>query len=543
MGKNLSIFDRNYALFMERFPKLAFLLSFSDLPQRSKEILPPIPLDEVEILYCYGIGRGEVYSLVKNWLHEKPERRLVFLSEDYSLFLQIPEAEEILLDPQIVLESPSEIDLLTERFPSNRVEIICLPSLKTRKFHSIRLQILRKTTLSHALYQDRIYGYQPFVNFIKNTKQLHRSFYANALKGCFSGTPAIICGAGPSLQKAIPHLKQIEDKALVIAGGSTIAALSSQGIMPHFALGVDPNLEEFFRLKNSFAFEVPFLYSMRIFPGVFQTCNGPFIYMRSGIGGMLELWMEEELGLADPLIGKNLSRESLSVTTICLAWAQWLGCNPIVLSGIDLAYTDKKHYASGVDLSEQTKSFASEINVADRIMKRKDRKGRSIVTAVRWVMEASSISHFAKMHPEIEFINATERGLGIKNIHYQPLQNIFSSRDRLNLKSKVQEAVFQSKMPPQSEKIIQTKIKELFSSLDRLIAHLEVLVKKPSPLDELELVEEIAYCYLFYDIKRLLEKEIDFRFPPWLPLDPSARSQKKWQLFLELAKKYKLSCS
>jgi hypothetical protein len=534
MERNLSIFERNYDLFMEKFPKLALLLSISDALPPQEETLPLISLKEIDLLYFYGIGRGEPYFAVKDWLHEKKERRLIILSDDFSDFLQTERAEEILLDPQVLLDLPSEIDALAQQFPLSRIEMLSLPSKRSKKFHALRLQLLRKTTLSHALHIDRLHGDQPFINFIKNLKQLPLSFYANGLKGRFANIPAVVCGAGPSLQEAMPHLKKLEEKALLIAGGSTLAALSAGGVVPHFGMAIDPNLEELRRLKNSFAFEVPLLYSTRLFPDVFQTCNGPFGYMRSGIGGLLELWIEEALGLSDPLLGEHLSPESLSVTTICVAFAQFLGCNPIVLSGVDLAYTDRKHYALGVSNDESIEWDA--LDASDRMIKRKDRRGKPIFTAVRWVMESSSLSYFAKMHPEVRFINATEGGIEIKRMKYQPLEQIEKKLPMQDLRAKVQKAVFQSPMPVNSSKIIDEKIKELFASLHRLVAHLEVLAKRESPLDELELVEEMAYSYLFYDVHQLLEKEIHLF--PFFPKDRQARSQEKWRRFLHLAKKH-----
>ena len=108
MDASLSTFDRNYALFMERFPKLALLLSISSSIE--KETLEPIELKEVDLLYFYGIGRGEAYPWVKKWLHEKPKRRLIFLADDFFPFLEDELAEEILSDPQVVFDFPSEID-------------------------------------------------------------------------------------------------------------------------------------------------------------------------------------------------------------------------------------------------------------------------------------------------------------------------------------------------------------------------------------------------------------------------------------------------
>jgi hypothetical protein len=532
MEQSLSTFDSNHAIFMQRFPKLGLLLgNRSCVPPVEEELFLP-DLKEIDLLYVYGVGRGGCYWKVRSWLHEKKKRRLVFLGDEFAPLLECSESSEILSDSQVLFGMVSDISLLTQQLPVAKVEVICLPSMKNKGFQTLRLEILRKTTLSFALYMDRLYGYERFANFLQNVRRLPTSFYANGLKGKFANIPAIVCGAGPSLERAIASLKKMENQALIIAGGSTLAALSSAGVMPHFGMAVDPNLEELKRLKNSFAFEVPLIYSTRLISEAFYTCNGPFGYLRSGIGGLLELWIEEVLGLSDPLLGEHLSDESISVTTICLAWAEFLGCNPILLSGVDLAYTDNKHYAKGVDEDTLlTETSLQPSGASDRIIRRKDRLGNPIMTAVRWVMESASISHFVKQCRSTEFVNTTEGGLEIKGLAFSSIQAYEDRFPNLDLKARVCEAIFNSPMPPHSAEIIQSQITKLLASLDRLVEHLKVLAQKESPLDELELEEEIAYTYLFYDFGLLLHQEIEGAKTP----------REKWGRFLDLAIKYQQS--
>jgi len=518
--------------------------------ETAPESLPPLHLEKAEALYFYGLGAGEIYFQIRDWLKGNSERELIFLEDDPGViasFLHRSASKEILSDLQVHIALLSkgrmltlEIEALAERLPIRRFEIAALPSYKTRRFQNLRLKLLRKTTLSHALYLDRLHGYQPFQNFVKNVHQLPHSFYANALKGAFSNIPAIVCGAGPSLQKSMETLRTLENKALIIAGGSTIAALSSQGVLPHFGMAVDPNLEEYRRMKNSFAFETPLLYSTRVFPGIFQTCNGPFGYMRSGIGGVPELWMEEELGLLDPLLGDFLSPESISVTAICIAWAQFLGCNPILLNGVDLAYTGKKRYAAGVGEDDEVSMNAidAEKSAADRIIKRKDRDGNPIYTAVRWVMESASISHFAKKHPEVQFINTTDGGLGFRSIPFMPLNEVagqYLKQDR-DLRDQVHQKIAAAPMPPQSKELIPEKMTELKESLNRVVDHLKILAGKTkgsTALAELELKEEMAFPYLFFDASLVLEQSLS-RYRA------EDKSQEKWRRFLDLGLKYQL---
>ena len=538
MGKRSATFEANLSLLMERFPRLALLApTWPRGPTHLEELKAPNP-GKAEALYIYGMGGGAPYFQLKPWLRENGGRKLIFLEDDpshFSSWLFEDTAKELLSDPQVhltLLSSREDIQFLAEMFPLKRVEILSLPSRKGSRFRSLKLQLLRKTTLSHALYIERIHGYQPVQNFVRNLEQMPHSFFANRLQGAFKGVPAIVCGAGPSLQHAIPQLKTLTNQALLIAGGSTLAALSSQGILPHFGVAIDPNLEEYRRMKNSFAFEVPLLYSTRVFPSIFQTCNGPFGYMRSGIGGLLEVWMEEELGLMDPMIGEHLSPESISVTAICTAWAEFLGCNPILFSGVDLAYTGNKRYAAGV-MEEGETPFAAldaEKSAADRILKRKDRKGQPIYTAVRWIMEAASLSHYARKHKDIQFINTTDGGLGFKKVPFISLSEAatkYLTRSS-DLYRQVHEQIVQAAMPAHTQDLIGQKMKELRASLDQIIYHLEILSGKKEgskPLAELELQDEMAMPYLFYDIHHLFSQE------------------DKWSRFLDLALKYKISLS
>lgn len=499
---------------MERFPNL-FMHTWECKERPQEEISPPIGKEEV--LYCYGLA-VEVYLQRKSWL--QGDKQLIFLEDEPGMiasFLHHPLACEMLSNPNVHIEllEKKNVDAVTSRFPVKRIEVAGLSSKKG--FKALRLKLLRKTALAHALYMDRRHGHQPFSNFLSNLPRLSQSFYVNKLKNAFFNVPAVVCGAGPSLEETIPTLRTLENKALLIAGGSTLAALSSQGILPHFGMAIDPNLEEYRRLKNSFAFEVPMLYSTRVHPGLFQTCNGPFGYMRSGIGGLLELWIEEELGLNEPLLGEHLSPETISVTGICIALAQFLGCSPILLNGIDLAYTKGARYASGVthDVSLDLEAMDQEKSAADRILRKK-----GVFSAVRWIMESDSISHFAKKHPHTRFINTTSGGIGFSGIDFIPIEEASKDFRERPLREQVERKIKACPMPRCTEEIVTKQVAELKRSLTRLIDHLEVLAGErngSSALAEVELQEEIATLYLFYDIRQILKPGPTF-WKEWLRL-------------------------
>lgn len=510
----------------ERYPLLSLIHRSWTIHQAPLESLTPFDVGHADAIYVYGLGGGAPYFQLKRWLQEKQTRKLIFLEENeghFAHFLSLSHSHYLIEDTQVYLEL--ERGGLAEKFPMQRIEIVAIPSRQGVEFQKFKLELLRKSTLSFALLQDRLHGYQPFKNFCQNLRHLPNSFYVNQLEGAFKGMAAIVCGAGPSLQEAIPFLKKLSNHALIIAGGSTLAALSSQGVPIHFGVAIDPNLEEYRRFKNSFAFDVPLIYSTRVHPSIFQTCNGPFGYMRSGIGGAAELWMEEEIGLNGPLIGEALSIESIAVTPIATALAAFFGCTTILFSGVDLAYIKGKHYASGV-VQEDTVSISSldADKIAEgRILRRKNYAGKQIHTATRWLMEAQSLADFAKKHKEIAFFNTSSEGLRIKGIPYMSFHSLKFER-AYDFPSMIQKKIV--KMPKKSDQMIDKKMTELASSLARVIEYLEVLSGKKkgsSPLAELDLQEEIACDLLFYDVNEILE--------------PTS----KWEQFLQLAKKYQTS--
>jgi len=532
--------SHNFALLMERFPMLGLLApSFPIESQEKQDFSSWDALSlECEVLYVYGVSL-DAYLKLKSWLHQNGARRLVFLENRegaLGAFLQGENAFHLLQDAQVGLHLvgsgralDESLEALSQMHPVRELEVISLPSRKGSYFRSLRLKLLRKTTLTGAIQTDRANGYQLFFNFVRNACHAKDSFYVNALKNAFANIPAVICGAGPSLSEAFRALGTLESKALIFACGSAMAALSRANIEPHFCVAVDPNREEFLRAKNCFAFSSPLLYSTRVHPDVFSTVNGPFGYVRSQFSDVSQLWLEEELGLADPLLGAKLSSESISVTSMALAAAEHLGCNPIIFAGLDMAYTGNQRYSQAVGVRETAEEAKSARKaISDRVLIKKDRQGKKVYSAVRWVMESASLSAYAKAHPHVRFLSATQGGIGFKGIDYAPLEKIAADfHEEHDLRGMLHAASISAPMPKVP---IEPKLLDLKESLLRVIDSLNILSGKTKGipiLAELEMKEELAFSVLFYDLFLLL--------PHWLK---GKNPEDKWPLALSLAEKY-----
>lgn len=428
----MSDYLSNLSLLYEKHPEIGFALSVHSEEQNfvsKEEKAQAFCQDGVEVLYIYGVS-PKLYTDAKTWLHGSQGKKLVFLEDNLSAlhaFLKTNEAHDILSDLNVHFSFISEpkmrktlLEELAQSFPSDRIAFTASSAKLSnkKKCQDIELTLKRNSAAFHALLSESLHSHKLFGNLLPNILRLGDSFYANKMKNEFKGVPAIICGAGPSLATAIPLLKTLENKALIIAGGSSLAALSNYNITPHLGMALDPNHDEFLRLRPSTAFEVPLLYGNRLLPDVFMTCNGPFGYLKSDTGGIFEAYCEDHLKIEGEAIGPDLGREAFSVTTLGVALAYALGCDPIIFVGVDLAYTGKRRYAGGVvsESEEGLSHLNKEVRITEQLIQKKDIHGNDVDTALKWLMESSCIGSYAKLHPERHFLNATGGGLGFPHI-------------------------------------------------------------------------------------------------------------------------------
>ena len=67
-----------------------------------------LELENVNVLYIYGIGLGYYYLAAKSWLKESSERYLVFLEDDPRILkrcLETDHAQELLEDGQVIIHT------------------------------------------------------------------------------------------------------------------------------------------------------------------------------------------------------------------------------------------------------------------------------------------------------------------------------------------------------------------------------------------------------------------------------------------------------
>ena len=526
----------NFQLFFEKNPSALFFIPMEERTQMQWEFCFDFEIGKAQTVFIYGLGLGGPFFQLQSFLRGSENHKIVFLEDDESAFcdfLNTAHAKQILNHKQVFIEFFQQEEKIFEKYIVSHCEFVKIPSKDESYFQSLKNRFFQQSTLRFALMQERLYGDQILENFLRNLKILPSCFYVNLLKNAFSSFPIIVCGAGPSLNDHIPILKEVSKNAIIIAAGSAIAAMSAQNVDFHFAVAIDPNLEEYRSFRNNISLNTCLLTSLRVHPDVFQTCNGPFGYMRAGVGGILEVWLEEQLQLTERFIGEDLSSETMSVTGICVALAEYLGSRDIYLCGVDLAYVNGNRYADHVVVDNQIEfqELDLEKQTGNRILQERNIQGDLVYTATRWIMERNCLSDFAKNHPDKNFYNIGSKGLDIEGV-----RNISSLELSLNLpqiqqdiSSVIKESISKRFFAPDFECQINGLTKQLQESLGNVVEHLLVLNDKKKgslALAELLLKEELSYTLFFFDIEKYLTNT--FLFNP----------EKKWVHFLDIAQKF-----
>jgi len=195
--------------------------------------------------------------------------------------------------------------------------------------------------------------------------QMNLDLYATcpgvgSLRGQLRGRPAIVVSAGPSLRRNMALLARpgVRERFVIIAAQTVLKPLLAKGIRPHFVTALDYHeiSRRFYEGLTAADVEgVTLVVEPKANPAIAQAFPG-----RTLIPGdpNLDQLLGEDLvkGLARRTVkqaagGLTPEGETLTpgATVAHMAYylARHLGCDPVILIGQDLGFTDGQYYSAG----------------------------------------------------------------------------------------------------------------------------------------------------------------------------------------------------
>lgn len=466
-------FEKNLQLLEKQNPLLAFklrLLKPVDVDTEKKAAHKPDA--KTEILYVYGVG--SCYDGLKKWLHENPVRRLVFIEDEqerFGYFLNQVETERVLVDPQVQLIALIDSDVkplekVIQKHLFQPYECLIMPG-KNNSFHTHFSDLQLQAEMMMCLYRD--YGIPQMRNVFDNLKR--KAFLGEDLKGRFANTPAIICGAGPSLEKNCDLLKTLGDTALIFAGGSALTPLQKQGVPIHFGASIDPDPP----LDRYETLDLPFFYQNQVSKELLEKVKGPLICFGGSGGFPLEQWLTPDLPSFDA---------GTHVGTFLAHVATHLGCSPVIFVGMDGCRRGETLYFDNTLEKRRDDPLIVEDRFGEAAQSRRD-----FILGRRW------LEKFALDHPQTLFLNATEGGLSMSGIEDVSLHDVKARylKEPVNAKTLLHGAT------PTSCVTNLSRLETSVAKCSEICARLLVLIQKnlSEPVDyrllDQELSEEVFY--------------------------------------------------
>jgi hypothetical protein len=155
----------------------------------------------------------------------------------------------------------------------------------------------------------------------------------------FEGYPAIVVSAGPSLSRNVELLKQAKGKAVIIAVQTVFKMLRNLGIEPDFVTSLDYSQvsKRFFEGTEDFG-KIQLIAEPKAAWPVLDVYTGRKRLLQNEFADMC---------LGDMTIQRKGLKAGSTVAHLSFYLAEYLGANPIVLMGQDLAFSDNLYYAPG----------------------------------------------------------------------------------------------------------------------------------------------------------------------------------------------------
>jgi len=491
-----------------------YLHSKKNPSKEAKEWSQRVIAANPSLLVVFGIGLGWHWKELQPWLQKRTLRRLIIIEDDLAVishFLQSPCADLFFSDPQSTLlyindddEKKQAFQLISWNSYKERPAFIASPAYERYRKDLFDHLFTELTTeqidTASVLDEFFTFGVDQLHNFGRNAFLWQKSKNGSSLFGAFKGVPAVVVGAGPSLDQEISSLKEIGTQALVLSGGSSIGALLQSGVIPHFAATVDPNPAQYLRLRQSQAFCLPTFYRSRALYEGLMNQKGPLFYLRGGDGYPIVEWFEEMFGIEGPVLdGGN------SVTNMILEIAYALGCDPIIMVGYDLAYSGGNLYSKHVTESLSAKESASfSGSTRGELITGKGLKG-SVLTEAKWMIEAKWIEAFQERHPDCSIINTAIDGLALKGISTMELKEALAHcTNRFDVEALVHLATEEAPTIPFSNEKMAEAIRVMCKSLQECQHLFETLAAR---LDAGESLDSPHVVELLFD----LEKQVAYQ--------------------------------
>ncbi|MFP4365331.1 MAG: motility associated factor glycosyltransferase family protein [Spirochaetia bacterium] len=394
----------------------------------------------------YGFGLGYHVAAFHN---KYPAVPIIVIEPDIPLFLSalkdgLDYSE--LFDKDVFSlalgTAPGTISSILEEFPFVEAQIVKLRSL----YHLYEEYYQQCDAAVQAFFNRKQinlntlkrFGKDWVRNLSKNISALAQSKPVSNTEKRISGIPACILSAGPTLDEALPVLKELAKRCVIIAVDTSYKACISTGVIPDFLIIVDPQYWNTRHLDWTDVQKTRLVSESSTHPRVFRLANEEQNYFCSSLFP-LGKYLEDFIGERGKLGAGG------SVSTTAWDFARLIGADPILFAGLDLGFPKKQTHARGSTFEERVHILSNRLVPCEyhgflalydaSPFEEQDYSGNPILTDYRMRMYQQWFETQAVMYPETNTHPLSDKSLNIQG--FSPLSinealNFPENRDRIN---------------------------------------------------------------------------------------------------------------
>lgn len=427
--------------------RMIYVHSNYDSMLQGKVIAENVLKEDKDIILLFGMGLG--YEL-KEIIKKAPKKTYIIIEPDLDIFKTMLENIDFISifngsnKVELIVENNTEeiknhFDAIISKYKTTSIAFVVLPfyqnlykDLLKKSFNLIN-QSLRaiQVTLATNINTDR----QWMFNYARNFKYLKETYPLELLGDKLKDMPAIIVGAGPSLESNLEHLKKIRGQAIIVAAGSGLTVMERNGIKADVVGAMDGNKDSegvFNNLqlnKNSVLF-----YSTQVFSTIPEMFEGKKFLMNQT---PMDVYINRHNN------GKNNNYFSgPSITNVLAYNLSVLGCNPIIFLGQDLCGKNNISYCKDTVYNES--------NIASPVLSIKvnNKKGEECYSDSAFLSMKDNMELIIKSFPNTNYLNGTESGLhitGTDDIDFNKYTDeVLLKKPVLDYKQKIEEVLYDS---------------------------------------------------------------------------------------------------
>ena len=332
-------------------------------------------------------------------------------------------------------------------------------------------------------------------NVCRNLDILEKCYPISELQNSLKNCPAVIAAAGPGLGENLDIIKEFRDKFVLFSVSSSFATLMKNEIKPDF-VSIIEKFDSTGLVKNYALDDISLI-------------TEPYLNLN-----VLELPFKKKIisssveNSANSIYNKLLNIPQFyfetkgTVSYNALYAAMYMGCNPIILVGQDLAYIDgecysknsplspikcrktqngwevyisdlellKKNLFSHKQINEETVKNSIEQRVKilnEQLICGKTKFGEDVATSLSFSLFAEYYKSFSQKYSNIvKLYNTSKKGIDIGDFEYSSLKDVLQKFDNINISHQIN----LNKTYKVDNQLLDKEISFISSALDEILS-------------------------------------------------------------------------